>query len=349
MAAGGRPAGVQEAGDQHLTGAAEREYRSRAIPVAVDDLLRIVFFGTPEFAVPSLHALLAGRDPVIGVVCQPDRPAGRGQRLTAPPVRLAALEAGLPIFQPEKLRTPETLDTLASWAPDLIVVAAYGKILPKTVLDLPPLGCINVHASLLPKYRGAAPIQWAILRGEQRTGVTIMSMNEGMDSGDILLQEETAIRADEIYGELQARLAELGARTLMEAVTQLHTGTLIARPQREDEMTLAPMIKKEDGRIEWTQPASHLARMVRAFNPWPSACTSVAGKQLKIHRAHTQTSYRTAPPGTVVAVSNGICVATGDGTLVLDEIQLEGRKRLPAAEFAQGGSVRVGTVLGVGS
>lgn len=314
----------------------------------MNDLFRIVFFGTPEFAVPSLRALLAGRDPVIGAVCQPDRPAGRGQRLTAPPVKLVAVDAGLPVFQPEKLRTAETLDTLASWAPDVIVVAAYGRILPKSVLDLPPLGRINVHASLLPKYRGAAPIQWAILRGEARTGVTIMCMNEGMDTGDILLQEQTEIGPDETYGELQERLAEAGARLLTDAIGRLHTGTLLAQPQHENEMTLAPMVKKEDGRIDWTRPASHLARMVRAFNPWPSAFTSLAGKQLKIHRAHTDTFYRAAPPGTVVAVNSGICVATGDGTLVLDAVQLEGRKRLPAAEFARG-SVRAGTVLGTSS
>jgi len=313
--------------------------------VGVNDLFRIVFFGTPEFAVPPLRALLAGRDPVIGLVCQPDKPAGRGQRLTAPPAKMAALEAGLPIFQPDKLRSPETLETLASWASDVIVVAAYGKILPKSILDLPPLGCINVHASLLPKYRGAAPIQWAILRGETRTGITIMCMNEGMDTGDILLQEETHIGPEETYGELQARLAELGARVLTEAIVRLHTGTLLARPQHHSEMTLAPMIKKEDGRVDWKLPATHLARLVRAFNPWPSACTTLAGKQLKIHRAHVETCYRTAAPGTVVAVNIGIGVATGDGTLVLDEVQLEGRKRLSAAEFARGG-VRVGTVMG---
>ena len=244
----------------------------------VNNLLRIVFFGTPEFAVPSLRALLAGRDPVIGVVCQPDKPAGRGQQLTVPPVKRAALRAGLAVFQPEKLRAPETLETLASWAPDLIVVAAYGKILPKHVLELPRLGCINVHASLLPKYRGAAPIQWAILRGEERTGITIMCMNERMDAGDILLQQEIDIGPQETYGELQARLAEVGARALMETIARLHAGTLMPQPQREDEMTLAPMIKKEDGRIDWTQPAVHIARMVRAFNPWPSAFTS-SGRQ----------------------------------------------------------------------
>ena len=311
----------------------------------MNNLLRIVFFGTPEFAVPSLRALLAGRDPVIGVVCQPDKPAGRGQRLAVPPVKQAALRARLPVFQPEKLRAPETLDTLASWAPELIVVVAYGKILPKHVLELPPLGCINVHGSLLPKYRGAAPIQWAILRGAERTGITIMCMNERMDAGDILLQQETAIGPQETYGELQARLAEMGARALLDAIARLHAGTLMPQPQREDEMTLAPMIKKAEGRIDWTQPALQISRMVRAFNPWPSAFTALRGKQLKIHRAHAEAVHSTAAPGTVLGVGEGVSVATGGGTLVLDEVQLEGRKRLPAAEFARG-AVKVGMVLG---
>lgn len=313
--------------------------------MGVNTLLRIVFFGTPEFAVPSLRALLAGRDPVIGVVCQPDKPAGRGQQLTAPAVKQAAVRAGVPVFQPEKLRAPDALETLASWNPDLIVVAAYGKILPKHILELPPLGCMNVHGSLLPKYRGAAPIQWTILRGEERTGITIMCMNERMDAGDILLQQAIDIGPQETYGELQVRLAQLGARALMDAIARLHAGTLMPEPQREDEMTLAPMIKKEDGRIDWSRSAVQISRMVRAFNPWPSAFTSLGGKQLKVHRAHADTSPSTAAPGTVLIADKRISVATGDGTLVLDEVQLEGRKRLPAAAFARG-AVSVGMVLG---
>ncbi len=311
----------------------------------MNNLLRIVFFGTPEFALPSLQALIAGRDPVIGVVCQPDKPAGRGQQLAAPPVKQAALRAGLQVFQPDKLRAPDALETLASWAPDLIVVAAYGKILPKVVLDLPPRGCINVHASLLPKYRGAAPIQWAILRGEKHTGVTIMRINERMDAGDILLHEPTDIGPRETYGELQARLADIGALALMKAIAGLHSGTLLPQPQQEDEMTLAPMIRKEEGRIDWAQPAAYLERMVRAFSPWPSAYTSLGTKQLKIHQAHIASSTAGAVPGAVVALREGIAVATGDGVLVLDEVQLEGRKRLPAADFARG-AVKVGMVLG---
>ena len=307
--------------------------------------LRIVFFGTPEFAVPSLRALLAGADPVVGVVCQPDKPAGRGQHLTPPPVKRVALEAQVPVLQPEKLRPPVFLDALRAWAPDLIVVAAYGRILPKTVLDLPRHGCINVHGSLLPKYRGAAPIQWAILRGEVVTGITIMQMTERMDAGDILLQRETRIGDDETYGELQTRLADIGAHALMDAIAQLHAGTLRAQPQHEEDMTLAPMIAKENGRVDWTQPAAVIARMVRAFNPWPSTFTSLDGKLLKVHRAHVGTAAAGAP-GSVVRAQADLAVATGEGAIILDELQLEGRKRLSAAEFVRGGAIKVGTVLG---
>jgi methionyl-tRNA formyltransferase len=307
---------------------------------------RIAFFGTPEFAVPSLLALLAGTDPVVGVICQPDKPAGRGQHVTPPPVKQTAADAGVPVLQPEKVRAPEFLDALRVWSPDLIVVAAYGKILPRALLDLPRHGCINVHASLLPKYRGAAPIQWAILRGEDVTGVTIMQMNERMDAGDILLQRSTHLGAEETYGELQVRLAQLGAAALIEAIASLHAGTLIPQPQSDAGMTLAPMIKKDDGRIGWARPALHIARMVRAFNPWPSAFTHLGSKLLKIHRAHCVAIPSAESPGCVTAVDAGISVATGDGILVLDELQLEGRKRLAAREFGRGGTIKVGTVLG---
>ncbi len=314
--------------------------------VGVEAPLRIVFFGTPEFAVPSLRALLSSAEHVVGVVCQPDRPAGRGQRVAIPPVKTVALEAGVAVLQPDKPRAPEFLDALRARAPDLIVVAAYGRILPGSVLECPRHGCINVHASLLPKYRGAAPIQWAILRGEERTGVTIMQMNERMDAGDILLQRDTTIGPDESYGELQARLARLGATALLDALAHLRAGTLVARAQEDAEATLAPMINKEDGRIDWTQPATATARKVRAFNPWPSAITHLGGKLLKVHRAHVSRIPAAQPPGTVTAIHDGIAVATGDATLVLDEVQLAGRKRLTAVEFARGGGVRIGTVLG---
>jgi methionyl-tRNA formyltransferase len=308
--------------------------------------LRIVFLGTPDFAVPSLRALLDGPDEVVGVVCQPDRPAGRGRRVQAPPVKQLALERGIRLTQPEKVRTTQFLGQLEEWDPDLIIVAAYGRILPKSVLDLPRFGGINVHASLLPKYRGAAPIQWAIARGETVTGVTIMQMSEGMDEGDILLQRETPIGAEETGGQLQERLAVLGAEVLMEALDALVAGTLTRTPQDERGATFAPMIKKEDGRIDWSRTAQDIARQVRAFNPWPSAFTSLGGRLIKIHRARALPGSGSEAPATVVTVGDTLLVTTGSGLLAVEELQLEGRKRLPASAFGRSGVLAVGTRLG---
>jgi methionyl-tRNA formyltransferase len=308
--------------------------------------VRIVFFGTPEFAVPSLRALLTGRHAVVGVVCQPDRPAGRGQQPAVPPVKRQAADAAIPVLQPEKVRTAEFLGALRAWTPELIVVAAYGRILPATILALPPRGCINVHASLLPKYRGAAPVQWAILRGESTTGITIMQMVEEMDAGAILLQRAAAIGPAETGGELQKRLAQLGAQLLLEALDRLEAGALQPAPQDEAAVTYAPMIRKQDGHIDWQQPALQISRAVRAFNPWPSAFTTLGGKMLKIHDARAMTGDPVAVPGTVLAVADGLTIATGSGYLVVEELQIEGRKRLPAPDFVRGGQVTVGTVLG---
>ncbi|MBI3785697.1 MAG: methionyl-tRNA formyltransferase [Deltaproteobacteria bacterium] len=310
------------------------------------DQMRIIFFGTPEFAVPSLEEILKGPDAVVAVVCQPDKPAGRGQQLAEPPVKQAAVAAGIPVLQPIKVRTSDFLEAMRAWKPDLIVVAAYGRILPKTVLELPPLGCINVHASLLPKYRGAAPIQWSILNGDGETGITIMQMSEEMDAGEILLQRATAIGDDETYGDLQTRLAQLGAQVLRDALTELRGGRLHATPQDPTAVTMAPMIKKEDGRIDWRLPAAVLACRVRGFNPWPSATTLLGGKLLKIHRARAVAGASAATPGTVASIAGGIHVACGQGMLVIDELQLEGRKRLAAGDFVRGGILSAGTRLG---
>jgi methionyl-tRNA formyltransferase len=242
----------------------------------------------------------------------------------------------------------EALPTLLrSWAADLGVVAAYGRILPRAVLELPRLGCINVHASLLPRYRGAAPIQWALLRGEATTGVTIMRMNERMDEGDILLQQATPIGSDETHGALQTRLAMVGAAALMTALDDLYAGTLTATPQDHARATLAPMIRKEQGAIDWRLPAAVLARQVRGFNPWPSAYTTLRDKLLKIHVAHVESGGGEA--GRVVDVSDRIRVATGDGLLAIETLQLEGRKPLPARDFARGGGLAVGERLGAAS
>lgn len=305
---------------------------------------RVVFFGTPEFAVPILQGLIDGPDDVVGVVCQPDRPAGRGQKLQAPPVKQLAEACGIHVAQPVKLRTDEFPAQLAAWRPDLAIVAAYGRILPSRVLATPHLGCINVHASLLPAYRGAAPIQWAILNGDDETGITIMRMNERMDEGDVLLQQATPIGADETYGALQSRLALLGAAALMTALEQLNAGALVATPQDHGRATLAPMIRKEQGAIDWRRPAVELARQVRGFNPWPSAYTTLRGKLLKIHIAQAEAGV--GAPGAVVAIDDRIRVGSGDGVLAIEMLQAEGRKPLPARDFARGGGVAVGERLG---
>lgn len=310
--------------------------------------LRLVFMGTPQFAVPSLRVLLAGEDRVIGVVTQPDQPAGRGMALHAPPVKVLAEAHHVPVYQPAKLRAPGVLEQLHEWQPDLIVVAAYGKILPTSILALPAWGCINVHASLLPKYRGAAPIQWAILRGERETGVTIMRISERMDAGDILLQKTIPIAETDTGGTLHDKLAALGAEALREALMLLKHGQLVPRPQNEAEATYAPLLKKEDGRIDWSQDAHTLERRIRAFNPWPSAYTTLHGKLLKIFAAQVERdSTSSHSPGTVIEVTPvSLVVATGAGSLSLIEVQLEGKRRLPIAEFLKGYPLVPGLVLG---
>lgn len=303
--------------------------------------------GTPEFACPSLAALLARRDPVVGVVCQPDKPKGRGLNVDAPPVKQLAVAHGVPVLQPPKLRDPDAIAALQALAPDLIVVAAYGKILPRVLLDLPRFGCINVHASILPRHRGAAPIQHAIIAGDATTGVTIMAMNETMDAGDIRLVRETPIRDDDTGGTLTDRLAQLGAEALSEAVDRLHDGTLPRTPQPADGITFAPRIERTHLQLDWTQPATTLARAVRAFQPAPVAFTTWNGAVLRVHRADAVDDERTRPPGTVLrADQGGLWVATGAGALRLLEVQLEGRKRMPVAAFLAGSKLATGTCLG---
>jgi methionyl-tRNA formyltransferase len=309
---------------------------------------RLVFMGTPAFAVPSLQTLIAGNDRVVGVITQPDQPSGRGMTLHAPPVKVLATSYAIPVFQPARLRDPAVLVQLQNWQPDLIVVVAYGKMLPQTVLTFPPYGCINVHASLLPKYRGAAPIQWALAGGEKETGVTIMNISERMDAGDILLQKTLPIADEDTGGTLHDKLAVLGADALREALQLLKTGQLVARPQNESEATYAPLIHKDDGRIDWHQDTSTVERRIRAFNPWPSAYTTVHGRLLKIFAAHRGFLPRPLPPpGTVAEVTPvSVLVATGDGYLALSEVQLEGKRRLLIAEFLKGYHLTPGLILG---
>jgi len=319
-------------------------------PASTPQPLRLVFMGTPEFAVPSLQALLDGDDIVVGVFTQPDQPSGRGMVRHTPPVKVLAAARALPVFQPAKLREPDVLDRLRLWQPDLIVVVAYGKMLPQAILTLPPLGCINVHASLLPKYRGAAPIQWAIARGEHETGVTIMRISERMDAGDIFLQKAIPIVDTDTGGSLHDKLAVLGAGALSETLRLLKAGQVKARPQNEAEATYAPLITKEDGHIDWGQDADTIERRIRAFNPWPSAYTTVHGKLLKLFVARREQGsfYPVSPPGTVTEVTPvSFVVATGSDFLALEEVQLEGKRRLPVAEFLKGYRIESGLVLGV--
>ena len=304
--------------------------------------------GTPRFAGPILEALLGLADPVVGVVCQPDRPRGRGL-LTAPPaIKEIAIARGLPVLQPERLRDASFASALRALAPDLIVVAAYGKILPPAILAIPPRGCLNVHASLLPRHRGAAPIPRAILAGDTVTGVTVMVMNEEMDAGDILLCRETPIAADDTGGTLADRLAHLGAGAIGEALDGLARGTLRAIPQPAGEATFAPRIERDQCRLEWQRPAVELERQVRALAPEPSAFTQLAGRVLKVHRAAVERELPSeAPTGQIIrAGPDGILVTTGAGGLRLLEVQLEGRRRLSADRFLAGHRLPPGTCLG---
>lgn len=312
---------------------------------------RIVFMGTPDFAVPALEALCAGENTVVAAITQPDRATGRGQHVAATPIKAVALRNAIAVHQPETLRDPGIREELARLAPDLIVVAAYGKLLPRAILDLPAHGCINVHASLLPRHRGAAPIQWALLEGDATTGVTIMQMNEGLDEGDILVQRIEPVVSTDTGATLGARLARLGAQALVEAIHGLKAGTIAPVPQDSSRATLAPRIRKEAGRIDWREPAQRLERKVRAFQPWPAAYTSLGGRQLKILHAAVRTpsagGAAPRPAGTVTASApEGITVATGDGSLILLVLQLEGRRALPAADFLRGHPVAPGAVLG---
>jgi len=308
---------------------------------------RIVFMGTPAFAVPSLEALVRVGHRVVLAVCQPDAAAGRQlDKLLPPPVKVRAQELGIEVFQPKGVRHPKNQEPLRRAGADLFVVAAYGKILPKDVLDIPPRGCINVHGSLLPELRGAAPIQWAIAEGKTNTGVTTMLMDEGMDTGPILLQREMPIGEQETAPELSERMARLGAELLVETLQLWEQQRLEPRPQPEHGATLAPLLRKEDGYLDWTAPAWKLACRVRGFWPWPGAvCKTPGGASLKVHRARAVDG--TGAPGTVLAIQDdGIAVAAGTGVLLLEEVQPESRKRMSALDFARGARLGVGERFG---
>ena len=306
----------------------------------------IVFMGTPQIAAVTLEQLIQGPDPVAGVVTQPDRPAGRGQKSIPSPVRRVAESHGIPVVAPEKIRAPEFLKTLMGWKPEIFVVVAYGRILPKTILDLAPYGCLNVHYSLLPKYRGAAPAAWTIINGESTTGVTTMKLVEKMDAGPIYLQEATEVASGETTGSLQAKLTPIGARLLRETLRRLQEGLLMPHEQDESAATFAPILKKEDGLIQWDQPAMMIERRVRGFEPWPGTYSHIGEKLLKIHRVNVVAADTKGSPGEVMrADAGGLWVATSSGFLGLEEVQLENRKRLSGVEFLRGARIKPGDRL----
>jgi methionyl-tRNA formyltransferase len=309
-------------------------------------LWRIVFFGTPSFAIPTLKALLKGPDQVVGVVTQPDREKGRGRKVILSPVKELSLQNHLIPLQPEKAKEEAFQETLRDLQPDLIVVVAYGQILTKSVLDIPKYGAINVHASLLPKYRGAAPIAWAILNGEAVTGVTTMMMDEGMDTGNILLQREVPMGDEETSETLQDRLASAGAQLLLETLERVKEENILPIPQDHSKATYAPPLKKEDGHIDWRKGAKEIDRQIRAFNPWPGAFTKWGDRWLKIYKGETRVRKPTGEGGTVVWVGSDLIeVETGENSFLIREVQLEGKKRMTARDFLSGHPILIGTVF----
>lgn len=308
--------------------------------------MRIIYMGTPDFAVPVLESLVQSRHEVIAVVTQPDRQKGRGKAVLFPPVKEKALEYHIPVYQPVKAKDPEFMELLETLHPDCIAVAAFGQILPKRILDLPKYGCLNVHASLLPAYRGAAPIQWCIIDGQKETGITIMQMDVGLDTGDMLNQVVVPIEEKETGESLYNKMAVLGGPLLLETLEQAEAGTLHPRKQDDEKSCYAKMLTKELGNICWEKPAEEIERLVRGLNPWPSAYSFYRGKTLKIWKADVLEENSTQKPGQIVSVSDGsICVQTGAGMLQLKEVQLEGKKRMKADAFLNGCHMEAGEML----
>ena len=323
-----------------------------AAPPATKNFMRLIFCGTPRFAVPTLAALVERRLSIDLVVTNPDEPRGRSHQVTAPPVKLAAEHAGLAVFQPKKLKDPATQELISKYRPDAIVVVAYGHIIPPWMIELPRLGCINLHASLLPKYRGAAPIPWALMRGERVTGVTTMKIDAGLDTGDILLQRQVAIEDEDTTETLSERMSPIGAELMVETLDGLERAEIQPRPQDHAAATLAPMLKKEDRRIDWSLTAEEIARRVRGLDPWPGAYTTFRGKNLRLWSAAATPSspaatVESSQPGVALVDGDRLLVTCGQGTLLeVKELQLEGRKRLSSGDFMNGVHLKPGENLG---
>ncbi|HEV2709790.1 MAG TPA: methionyl-tRNA formyltransferase [Edaphobacter sp.] len=310
--------------------------------------MKLVFCGTPQFAVPTLEAVIAAGHDVALVVTQPDRAAGRGMEMQSPPVKRVALEHGIPIVQPEKIKNNFEFRTqLEDIRPEAILVVAYGRILPQWMLDLPPLGCINLHGSLLPKYRGAAPIQWAVANGESLTGVTTMRLDAGLDTGDMLLAKVIPIGQEETAVYVYECLAAFGAELMVETLCGLEDKSLFCQPQDHSLSTLAPILKREDGLIDCTRTAHSIYDRWRGFQPWPGAHTTLRGKKLIVHKMHVVNHSVGGDPGTLIVEDNKLLIACTDGTAVcLDEVQIEGKRRMSAAEFLNGYQIKSSERLG---
>ena len=309
--------------------------------------MNILFMGTPEFAVPCLSVLIKSDDSVCGVVTQPDKPAGRGHRLTPPPVKVLAQEHGIEVFQPETLKDFAFSEQLEKLNPDLIIVVAYGKILPEYILNFPKYGCINMHASLLPKYRGAGPIQWSVLNGEKNTGVTSMLMEKGLDTGDMLLKCETEIGEYETASELHDRLMVMGAELLSKTIAALKDGTLKPEKQNDAESSYAPMISKEMALIDWSKPAREIIKLICGMNSWPVAHTKYLGEVMKVYRAVLGNTAKGECGRIVSADDKGIEVVCGDGkTIIINEIQFKGSKTMKVKDYLNGHQITVGEILG---
>ena len=309
--------------------------------------MKAVFFGTPGFALPSLNALLESHHQIVCVVTRPDRRKGRGRKISQSPVKVLASRNNLLILQPEDITKPDLIDSLKGFGPNLFVVVAYGKILPIEILEIPSFYSINLHPSLLPKYRGPAPINWTIINGEKETGVTIFKMDEQMDRGKILVQKKVKIEDDETAETLTTRLAKIGATALMEAIELIEEGKATLRPQAESEATITPMLRKEDGRIDWAKPSLEIHNFVRGMNPWPSAFTRIEGRVLKVWRTKLVPGKAVGEPSEVIGIKEdeGILVASGDGQILITELQIEGKTRMQASQFLLGHKIPIGERL----
>lgn len=308
--------------------------------------LRIIFMGTPDFAVPTLEALLNGPDRVIAVVSQPDRPKGRGRKLVAPPVKELARQHKIPVLQPTKIKTDDFLEELKSYRPDLLIVAAYGRILPAQLLTLAPHGCINVHGSLLPRHRGAAPIQWAVIKGDEEVGVTIMQMDVGMDTGAILLKRSIIPAPDETAGSLFSKIATLGSEALMDTLEMLGSGCLTPAKQDDSLATDAPMLSKMDGLVDWSKSAEDIDRLIRGLDPWPTAFCTVNGRKLQLYKPEVVFFSNNHPPGTLLrADREGLLVSTSKGCLLIKQVKPEGKKRMSVESFLNGYQLEAGISL----